>query len=41
MQQLPLVLIPAFFVPLLTICHLVALLRWAGLRRRGARVSFA
>jgi hypothetical protein len=41
MEQLPLVLIPAFFVPLLTICHLVALLRWAGLRRRGARVSFA
>jgi hypothetical protein len=40
MQQLPLVVIPAFFVPLLTICHLIALLRWAQLRRGAARVPY-
>jgi len=41
MQQLPLVVIPAFFVPLLAICHLIALRRWAGLRRGASRVSYA
>jgi hypothetical protein len=40
-QQLPLVIIPAFFVPLLAICHLIALVRWADLRRGTSGVSYA
>jgi len=41
MQQLPLVVIPAFFVPLLAICHIIALLRWAGSHQNWAQTSCA
>jgi hypothetical protein len=40
-QQLPLVVIPAFFVPLLAICHVIALLRGTALRRAQSKVSYA
>jgi hypothetical protein len=41
MQQLPLVIIPAFFVPLLAICHIAALVRWASSHRHSAQTSYA